>query len=580
MDGGHETNSSRMRRPGRRWLASLLAAVVLVAACGDDSPDDVVADAEQRVADAEEALTEAETAFEEASTQFCTDGRDWIGALDRYAQLFQQSAITVGDVQEAGSDLVEPREAVQSSAEAVLAARDEVAAAQAELVDAQAELAAAQAEEAAAGSDDGEEGGDAEAEETTTTTVPATTTTTEPLVPSEILDRVEQAEADLQAAAAAIDEDTPVTEAAESFNSAALALQVASLQLLDAAGCIDETERAEALGLLEDYTIALQTALRDAGFYEGEIDGVYGPETVAAVERLQEQAGLPVTGLVDRATAAALDAAVQQATGQAAASLTTRNAAIQGALKVLGYWDAPIDGIWNQELSTAISELQADLGVEVTGGVDAATLTALEAALEEVQGLPAQVEQLEAEIAQLQAELAAVPTATPAPSVVGRPVDEVAAQLQANGWVVTRVPIESREAPGTVVGQSPDAGTALLPGSAFVVQVATPAVTTTTTTTAPPPTTAPPTTPTTETPPTTESPLPQVAGNYVGQDVEDVTTAVAANGWQVTIVNQEGTGRAAGTVIEQSPAPTTPMARGSALVLTVAVDAGAPEDEE
>ena len=322
-----------------------------------------------------------------------------------------------------------------------------------------------------------DEDGD-DAEETTTTTAPATTTTTEPLVPSEVLGRVERAEADLQAAAEQIDADTAVTEAAESFNAAALALQVASLQLLDAAGCIEDDERSDALGLLEEYTIALQTALRDAGFFEGEIDGVYGPETVAAVESLQEAAGLPVTGLVDRATAAALDAAVQEATGASAASLTTRNAAIQGALKILGYWDGPIDGVWNEELSTAISELQADLGVEVTGGVDAATLAAVEAALEEVEGLPAQIEQLEAEIAQLQAQIAATPTATPAPSVVGRRADEVTPELQANGWVVTRVPIESREATGTVVGQSPDAGTQLLPGSAFVLQVATPADTT------------------------------------------------------------------------------------------------------
>jgi peptidoglycan hydrolase-like protein with peptidoglycan-binding domain len=549
-----------------------MAATLLVGACSDDdSPRDPVAAAERRVADAEEALTEAETAFDEASTQFCTDGRDWVAALDRYGQLFEQSAVTVADVQDGGADLVEPRQAVQASADAVLARRDDLAAAQAELASAQAELAAATA--AAEAEAAGENG---TAATTTTTTAPATTTT-EPLVPSEVLERVEQAEADLQSAAEGIDGSTPVVEAAESFNAAALALQVASLQLLDSAGCIEDDERSQALGLLRDYTIALQTALRDAGFFDGEIDGIYGPETVAAVERLQQASGLPVTGLVDRATAAALDAAVQEATGASAASSATRNAAIQGALRVLGYWDGPIDGVWSAELSAAISDLQADLGVEVTGGVDAATLTALEAAIEEVEGLPAQIEQLEAEVAQLQAQLAGSPTATPAPSVVGRPADEVTSELQASGWVVTRVPIESGEASGTVVGQSPNAGTLLLPGSAFVVQVAAPP----TTTAAPPPTTVPTTT--TEAPSTTTTEAPPAlppAGDYVVPGgLEAARADAAANGWVLTEIEQTDEAPP-GNVLAQSPEPGTSMVRGSALVVRVAVQAIAPTDSE
>jgi len=187
---------------------------------------------------------------------------------------------------------------VQTAAEEVLARRDDVAAAEAELAAAEVELAAARAAaEAEAAGEDGEGG---TASTTAPTTTAPATTTTEPLVPSEVLERVERAEADLLSAAESIDASTPVVDAAESFNSAALALQVASLQLLDSAGCIEDDQRSQALGLLQDYTVALQTALRDAGLYDGEIDGIYGPATVAAVEQLQQQAGLPVTGLVDR----------------------------------------------------------------------------------------------------------------------------------------------------------------------------------------------------------------------------------------------------------------------------------------
>ena len=50
----------------------------------------------------------------------------------------------------------------------------------------------------------------------------------------------------------------------------------------------------------------LQQALADAGYYDGKVDGVYGPKTVAAVEALQKANGLPQTGSLDKATEKAL----------------------------------------------------------------------------------------------------------------------------------------------------------------------------------------------------------------------------------------------------------------------------------
>ena len=61
-----------------------------------------------------------------------------------------------------------------------------------------------------------------------------------------------------------------------------------------------------------------------------------------------------------------------------AAGASTRNAAIQGALKVLGYWDGPVDGQWSDALGNAIKKLQTDLGIPATGVVDTVTLQALE----------------------------------------------------------------------------------------------------------------------------------------------------------------------------------------------------------
>jgi LysM repeat protein len=50
----------------------------------------------------------------------------------------------------------------------------------------------------------------------------------------------------------------------------------------------------------------LQVALRAQGLYRGQIDAISGPETVAAVRAFQRMEGLPVTGLADTRTRAAM----------------------------------------------------------------------------------------------------------------------------------------------------------------------------------------------------------------------------------------------------------------------------------
>ena len=49
-----------------------------------------------------------------------------------------------------------------------------------------------------------------------------------------------------------------------------------------------------------------QTALKAAGFDPGPIDGVTGKKTRAAVSAFQKAKNMPVTGRLDKATAAAL----------------------------------------------------------------------------------------------------------------------------------------------------------------------------------------------------------------------------------------------------------------------------------
>jgi peptidoglycan hydrolase-like protein with peptidoglycan-binding domain len=173
-------------------------------------------------------------------------------------------------------------------------------------------------------------------------------------------------------------DNTPILKATATFNSAAFALEIAWLRALDDAGCLTDEQHKKAEAALTEYTVALQNALKTTGFYTGEVDGVYGPSTLDAVKKLQTANGLPPTGYVDRATAAALSAAMAAKGGDVATRALAHTAAVQSTLKLAGFWTGPVDGHWTPELTTALKSFQTHLGVPATGEVDAATLDALE----------------------------------------------------------------------------------------------------------------------------------------------------------------------------------------------------------
>jgi predicted lipoprotein with Yx(FWY)xxD motif/murein L,D-transpeptidase YcbB/YkuD len=330
-----------------------------------EAPEDPVAAAEQRVADAEDGATQSQEALTSAHSDFCDATEGYVEALDRYGRVFTDRAATVGDVKTLGSDLVEPRDEVVSAADAVDTATTDLAAAQQELADAQAALVAAVATASSVPN---------------STTTPTTSTTTT-LVPAATIERVQQAEDDLARVSRGITDETPLAEAAADYNSAALALQIAWLRLLDDAQCLTDEQQAAATEQIVAYTTALQTDLQTAGYDPGPIDGVYGPQTVAAVEQLQTDSDLRVTGLVDEATARALQEKLAAA-GQEQARQTVM---LQTILTLTGFWDGPRDGVWTDDLTEALIDFQTALGVEPTGVVDAATIAAFEQALADLE---------------------------------------------------------------------------------------------------------------------------------------------------------------------------------------------------
>jgi peptidoglycan hydrolase-like protein with peptidoglycan-binding domain len=138
----------------------------------------------------------------------------------------------------------------------------------------------------------------------------------------------------------------------------------------------------------------LQQELADLNYYSGSIDGLYGPQTAAAVSYLQRDAGLPQTGQMNAATQSALEHFLAHgnsqmnppakpstptkpstpSTPQPSASVKT----LQQELADLNYYNGSIDGLYGPQTSAAISYLQRDAGLPQTGQMNAATQSALE----------------------------------------------------------------------------------------------------------------------------------------------------------------------------------------------------------
>lgn len=351
-----------LRAPAALAAAALMLAL---AGCGEGEADDPVKAAEARVQAKEKALDDAKADFEEKSEEFCGASEDYVTSLDRYGDVLTETTTTVGDVRDAGVELEKPRDQAMEAAETAVEAQLAVADARQELAEAEVALALAK---------------DPSAE----TPVPAPSSP-EPLAPAATVDRVEQAEKQFATAQEGITDATPLSQASQQFNAAAVALEMSWLRLFADAGCLSDEQAVQAESAVREYTVALQQSLSDAGYFDGEVDGVYGPSTVDAVKALQQASELPVTGVVDKATAAALQADLAAQGGASAQEDTASTAALQQTLRLAGFWDGPVDGEWTPELTDALEDFQDELGVESTGTVDAATVAALEKAIAEAQ---------------------------------------------------------------------------------------------------------------------------------------------------------------------------------------------------
>lgn len=143
-------------------------------------------------------------------------------------------------------------------------------------------------------------------------------------------------------------------------------------------------ERDSAVVPKSDPLIAeLQAALRDLGFYEGEIDGLNGPKTRTAIVDYQRRHKLEAGG---KASSALLDHVklnlrIKQAVEQPSTSSITGGSKqvrlVQDGLSELGYSPGPSDGVLGDQTEQAIRNFQQDRRLKVTGRITDALISEL-----------------------------------------------------------------------------------------------------------------------------------------------------------------------------------------------------------
>ena len=102
--------------------------------------------------------------------------------------------------------------------------------------------------------------------------------------------------------------------------------------------------------------VQLQKVMTALGYYDGPIDGSYGPATTDAVKKMQTAVGVTADGEYGPETHKALEA-----------KGATVVATLQTELATYGYYDGPINGVCDAKTAEAVTALQQDLGVDADG---------------------------------------------------------------------------------------------------------------------------------------------------------------------------------------------------------------------
>jgi LysM repeat protein len=123
----------------------------------------------------------------------------------------------------------------------------------------------------------------------------------------------------------------------------------------------------------------VQVALRALGLYHGPIDGLVGPQTVAAIRAAQQRAHLPVTGLADKRTRHSLGPLGRPLLGKRILHpglFGLDVAVLQFLLTKQGVYDGPLDGYLSAGTDSALRRYQRRVHLTADGVVGPRTLAA------------------------------------------------------------------------------------------------------------------------------------------------------------------------------------------------------------
>ncbi len=121
----------------------------------------------------------------------------------------------------------------------------------------------------------------------------------------------------------------------------------------------------------------VQEKLKNWGYYNGSIDGIYGENTYNAITRFQRKNGLTSDGLVGTRTKRALGIFGDDNTPRGGASYSAIVETAQRKLKQWGYYDGGVDGIYGPRTYNAVVEFQRKNGLGVDGFIGPQTREAL-----------------------------------------------------------------------------------------------------------------------------------------------------------------------------------------------------------
>ncbi|MDD3334531.1 MAG: peptidoglycan-binding protein [Eubacteriales bacterium] len=155
-------------------------------------------------------------------------------------------------------------------------------------------------------------------------------------------------------------------------------------------------------GQQSDAVRQMQKALKNKGFYSGDIDGKFGPSTKAAVKNFQSSMGLKSDGRPGNKTLTALyegttktlnstsNTALKQTTTTNPRSLRYGNSGsrvtdLQKALKAAGYFNGTIDGVYGDLTFKAVKSFQRDNKLYADGIAGTKTLAKLNSAQSSTQ---------------------------------------------------------------------------------------------------------------------------------------------------------------------------------------------------